>query len=53
MFTGIIEHIGLIIAISGPEITIGDAAPVLGDAKVGDQMGVNGELSSNGLNESN
>ncbi len=44
MFTGIIEHIGFVIAIDGSEVTIGDAGAVLADAKVGDQMSVNGWL---------
>lgn len=46
MFTGIVEHVGIVLAIEEANgnriVTIGNAAPVLADAKVGDQMSVNG-----------
>jgi len=52
MFTGLVEHLGTITAISpqdttesgggGWSITIGDAAPVLKDCHIGDSICVNG-----------
>ncbi|KDQ15592.1 hypothetical protein BOTBODRAFT_31488 [Botryobasidium botryosum FD-172 SS1] len=52
MFTGLVEHLGTISAIvpldttesggGGWSITIGDAAPILGDCHIGDSISVNG-----------
>lgn len=45
MFTGIVEHIGTVLAVSGngSAITLGTAAAVFSDVKPGDQLSVNGK----------
>ncbi|KAJ6503234.1 hypothetical protein C8R47DRAFT_1105229 [Mycena vitilis] len=46
MFTGLIEHLGTVSSIqrddAGCTLTIGDAAPILGDCHIGDSIAVNG-----------
>ncbi|CAK5280331.1 unnamed protein product [Mycena citricolor] len=46
MFTGLIEHLGTVASIvvddAGCTLTISDAAPILGDAHIGDSIAVNG-----------
>ncbi|KAF9650269.1 Lumazine-binding protein [Thelephora ganbajun] len=46
MFTGLIEHLGLVADIKRDEggctLTIGDSAPILGDCHIGDSIAVNG-----------
>ncbi|KAI9512883.1 hypothetical protein F5148DRAFT_1340239 [Russula earlei] len=46
MFTGLIEHLGTVSAISlddgGCTLTVSDAGPILGDCHVGDSIAVNG-----------
>lgn len=50
MFTGIVEHVGIVLAIEDADgikqVTIGNAGPVLADVKVGDQLSVNGGLNA-------
>ncbi|KAI9001822.1 hypothetical protein DFJ74DRAFT_598163, partial [Hyaloraphidium curvatum] len=46
MFTGIVEHVGEVLALAESNgnkiVTVGNAGPVLADTKVGDQLSVNG-----------